>query len=72
MYGYNITGRAAETARGRAGSDRHRRRGPGRPRLSRARSRRHLRLVLDDPRVLADLGLTPEEADLESLKPFWR
>jgi uncharacterized protein YjiS (DUF1127 family) len=40
--------------------------------LSRARSRRHLRLVLDDPRVLADLGLTPEEADLESLKPFWR
>ena len=40
--------------------------------LARARSRRHLRLMLDDPRVLADLGLTPDEADLESLKPFWR
>jgi len=40
--------------------------------LERARSRRQLRLLLTSPHVLADLGLTPEEADLESIKPFWR
>jgi len=40
--------------------------------LERARSRRQLRLLLTNPHVLADLGLTPEEADLESIKPFWR
>jgi len=38
----------------------------------RARQRRQLRLLLTDPHVLADLGLTPEQADLESIKPFWR
>jgi len=40
--------------------------------LERARSRRQLRLLLASPHVLSDLGLTPEEADLESIKPFWR
>lgn len=40
--------------------------------LERARSRRQLRLLLTDPHVLADLGLTPEQADLEAIKPFWR
>ena len=40
--------------------------------LERARSRRQLRLLLPDPHVLADLGLTREEADLEAIKPFWR
>ena len=40
--------------------------------LERARSRRQLRLLLTSPHVLADLGLTPEEADQESIKPFWR
>ncbi|HEV2676637.1 MAG TPA: hypothetical protein VGV37_19080 [Aliidongia sp.] len=40
--------------------------------LSRVRSRRQLRLLLADPRVLADLGLTADQADQESLKPFWR
>jgi len=40
--------------------------------LERARSRRHLRLLLTNPHVLSDLGLTPEEADQESTKPFWR
>jgi uncharacterized protein YjiS (DUF1127 family) len=40
--------------------------------LERARSRRQLRLLLVDPHVLNDLGLTPGEADLEAIKPFWR
>jgi len=40
--------------------------------LARARSRRQLRLLLTNPHVLADLGLTRDEADLESIKPFWR
>jgi uncharacterized protein YjiS (DUF1127 family) len=40
--------------------------------LERARSRRQLRLRLADPHALADLGLTRDEADLESIKPFWR
>jgi uncharacterized protein YjiS (DUF1127 family) len=40
--------------------------------LERARSRRQLRLLLVDPHVLADLGLTREEAGLETIKPFWR
>ncbi len=40
--------------------------------LERARSRRQLRLLLTDPHALADLGLTPEQADLEAIKPFWR
>lgn len=40
--------------------------------LERARSRRQLRLLLTDPHALADLGLTPDEVDLESIKPFWR
>ena len=40
--------------------------------LERARSRRQLRLLLVNPHVLADLGLTRDEADLESIKPFWR
>ncbi len=40
--------------------------------LERARSRRQLRLLLGDPHVLADLGLTRDEADLEAIKPFWR
>jgi uncharacterized protein YjiS (DUF1127 family) len=38
----------------------------------RARSRRDLRLLLASPHVLADLGLTPEQADDEAMKPFWR
>jgi uncharacterized protein YjiS (DUF1127 family) len=38
----------------------------------RARSRRQLRLLLTDPRVLADLGLTRDQAGVESIKPFWR
>jgi uncharacterized protein YjiS (DUF1127 family) len=38
----------------------------------RARSRRDLRLLLTSPQVLSDLGLTPEEADREAMKPFWR
>jgi uncharacterized protein YjiS (DUF1127 family) len=38
----------------------------------RARSRRELRLLLVNPQVLADLGLTRQEADQESIKPFWR
>ena len=40
--------------------------------LERARSRRQLRLILDDPHVLADLGLTRDEVGSESIKPFWR
>jgi uncharacterized protein YjiS (DUF1127 family) len=40
--------------------------------LERARSRRQLRLLLTNPHALADLGLTRDEADLESIKPFWR
>jgi len=40
--------------------------------LERARSRRQLRLLLANPHALADLGLTRDEADLESIKPFWR
>jgi uncharacterized protein YjiS (DUF1127 family) len=40
--------------------------------LERARSRRQLRLLLTDPHVLNDLGLTPDEVDLETIKPFWR
>ena len=40
--------------------------------LERARSRRQLRLLLTDPHVLKDLGLTPDEVDLETIKPFWR
>jgi uncharacterized protein YjiS (DUF1127 family) len=40
--------------------------------LERARSRRQLRLLLADPHALADLGLSRGEADLESIKPFWR
>ncbi len=38
----------------------------------RGRSRHQLRLLLTDPHVLADLGLTREQADQESIKPFWR
>jgi uncharacterized protein YjiS (DUF1127 family) len=38
----------------------------------RVRSRRQLRLLLNDRHVLADLGLTREEADVESTTPFWR
>lgn len=40
--------------------------------LERSRSRRQLQLLLVNPQVLADLGLTREEADQESIKPFWR
>lgn len=40
--------------------------------LERARSRRQLRLLLANPHALADLGLSRDEADLESIKPFWR
>lgn len=40
--------------------------------MERARSRRQLRLILDDPHALADLGLSRDEVDLESIKPFWR
>jgi uncharacterized protein YjiS (DUF1127 family) len=40
--------------------------------LARGRSRRQLRLLLTSQHVLADLGLTPEQADVESTKPFWR
>jgi uncharacterized protein YjiS (DUF1127 family) len=40
--------------------------------LERARSRRQLRLLLANPHALADLGLTRDEADLETIKPFWR
>jgi uncharacterized protein YjiS (DUF1127 family) len=40
--------------------------------LERGRSRRQLRLLLTSPHALADLGLTRDEADLESIRPFWR
>ena len=39
--------------------------------LVQARSRRQLRLMLSDPRALADLGLTREQAERESIRPFW-
>ena len=40
--------------------------------LMRARTRRDLRLLADNPHALADLGIAREQADLETLKPFWR
>ena len=37
---------------------------------ARARQRRHLAEL--SPRLLDDLGLTPEAARAEAAKPFWR
>ncbi|MGK7867966.1 DUF1127 domain-containing protein [Falsiroseomonas sp. E2-1-a20] len=38
------------------------------------RRRRHGRMALAamDPRLLRDIGLSPEAASTEALKPFWR
>ena len=44
----------------------------GRRWLIRARTRRDLQLLADNPHALADLGITRDEADLETTKPFWR
>jgi uncharacterized protein YjiS (DUF1127 family) len=40
---------------------------------TRRRFRRDLRRLLQvGPHMVADIGLTPEEAQRESAKPFWR
>ncbi|MGJ3260023.1 MAG: DUF1127 domain-containing protein [Rhodospirillales bacterium] len=37
---------------------------------ARLRERQHLAQL--DPRILDDMGMTPEDAARESAKPFWR
>jgi uncharacterized protein YjiS (DUF1127 family) len=39
--------------------------------LVRRRTRGRLARVVDDPHVLNDIGLTPDEARRESAKRFW-
>ncbi len=40
--------------------------------VARRRLRQALRDLADDKHLLADIGLTPEEAREEAAKPFWR